>query len=155
MDFGETGANVLVILAIVALLVFNIFLKRRRGEKTPVEMAVSLLTEINRNQMLAEAFRFELNVSKFKTGSWKRNKDKLDFLDHWLRTAIDESFSMAESFNQEIAAAKKSKSTSYLSGINVAKLKESLSKSKQGLEEWLQVNMQSQPLSRRRGCLSG
>ncbi len=155
MDFGETGANVLVILAIVALLVLNIFLKRRRGEKTPVEMAVSLLAEISRNQMLAEEFRFELNVSTFKTGSWKRNKDKLDFLDHWLRTAIDESFSMTEGFNQEIAAAKKSKSTSYLSGINVAKLKEPLAKSKQGLEEWLQVNMQSQPLSRRRGCLSG
>lgn len=155
MDFGETGANAVVILAIVALLVLNIFLKRRRGEKTPVEMAISLLSEINRNQALAEEFRFELHVSKFQTGSWKRNKDKLDFLDHVLRAAIDESFSMAEGFNQEIAAAKRSKSTSYLSSINVAKLKEPLAKSKQGLEEWLQANMESQPLAKRRGCLSG
>ncbi len=155
MDFGETGANAVVIIAIVALLILNIFLKRRRGEKTPVEMAVSLLSEINRNQTLAEEFRFELSVSKFQTGSWKRNKDKLDFLDHVLRSAIDESFSMAEGFNQEIAAAKRSKSTSYLSGINAAKLKEPLAKSKQGLEEWLQANMQSQPLAKRRGCLSG
>jgi len=155
MDFGEMGTNLLVILAIIALLAFNIFLKRRRGERTPLEVAMSLLSEINLNQKLAEVFQFHLKVTKFKTGSWKRNKTKLDFLDQSLQTTLADAFSMAERFNQDIDAAKKHKSATYLSGINVDKLKEPLAKSKQGLEEWLQANMGTQQLAGRRGCLSG
>jgi len=155
MDLGEIGTNAFVILAIIALLVFNIFLKRRRGERTPLEIAVSLLSEVNLNQKLVEVFQFHLRVTKFKTGSWKRNKTKLDFLDQPLQTALADAFSMAERFNQDIDAAKKHKSTTYLSGIGVDKLKEPLAKSKQGLEEWLQANMGTQQLSGRRGCLTG
>jgi hypothetical protein len=149
MDFGESGANVLVILAIVALFVLNIFLRRRRGEKTPVERALSLLSDVNRNQKLVDSFQFHLDVQKFKTGSWKRNQTKVDFLDQSLQSALTSAFTMAETFNQDIDAAKKRKSTSYLSTINVEKLREPLGKSKQGLEEWLQVNIQTQQPGRR------
>jgi hypothetical protein len=149
MDFGESGANVLVILAIVALFVLNIFLRRRRGEKTPVERALSLLSDVNRNQKLVDSFQFHLHVQKFKTGSWKRNQTKLDFLDQSLQSALTSAFTTAETFNQDIDAAKKRKSTSYLSTINVEKLREPLGKSKQGLEEWLQVNIQTQQPGRR------
>ncbi len=155
MDLSEIGPNVLIILAIVALLGLNIFFKRRRGERTPAEVALSLLSELNLNQKLAEDFQFHLGVKKFKTASWKRNKTKLDFLDQSLQTTLADAFSMAERFNQDIDAAKKHKSATYLSGINVGKLKEPLAKSKQGLEEWLQANMGTQQLAGRRGCLSG
>ena len=153
MDFGEIGTNILVILAIVALLVLNIFLRRRRGERTPLERAFSLLSEINSNQKLVEDFQFHLKVKKFKTGSWKRNKDKVDFLDQSLQTSLADAFGMAGEFNQAIEAANKYKSTTYLSSINAEKLREPLAKSKQGLEEWLRANMTTQPLSGRRGCL--
>ncbi len=155
MDFGEIGTNYLVILAIVVLLALNIFLKRRRAERTSPEIALGLLSEILSNQKLAEDFQFHLKVGKFKTVSWNRNKTKLDFLDQSLCTALDDAFSMADRFNQDIDAAMKHKSVTYLSGIDVDKLKEPLAKSKQGLEEWLQANMGTQPLSGRRGCLFG
>ena len=154
MDLGEMSNNLLVILAIVVLLVFNIFLRRRRGEKTPLEVAFSLLSEIHQNQKLVESFQFNLKVRKFKTGSWQRNKSKVDFLGQSLQTTLANAFSMAEGFNQDIDAAKKQKSTSYLSGINVDKLKEPLAKSRQELEEWLQANMEKQQQApRRRGLL--
>ncbi len=57
MDFGDISANLFIILGIVALLVFNIFLRRRRGERTPHEVAMSLLSEVNHNQKLAEDFQ--------------------------------------------------------------------------------------------------
>ena len=150
MDFGDIEPNFIIILAIVGMLVLNIIIRRRRGERTPLEMAMSLLTDVNRNQKLAQNFQFLLSVQKFKTGSWKRNKEKVDFLGQSLHMILDNTFSIAEGFNQDIDAAKKRKSTSYLSGINVEKLKEPLAKSKQGLEEWLQANMgKQQPASRR------
>ena len=153
MDFGEIGTNGIVILAIVALLVLNIFLRKRRGEKTPLEIAMGLLMDVSRNQKLAEDFQFNLKVNKFKTGSWKRNSNKIDFLDQSLQNTLASAFSMAEQFNQDIDAAKKHKSTTYLSGIAADKLKEPLAKSRQGLEEWLQANVGTQPMSGRKGCL--
>jgi len=151
MDFGDIPANLLVIVSIFGLLALNIFLKRRRGERTPLEMAMSLLTDVSQNQQFSENFQYMLSVKKFKTGSWKRNRDKVDFLGHALRMTLDSTFSMAEGFNQDIDAAKKSKSTSYLSGINVDKLKEPLAKSRQGLEEWLRANANNQQTTGRRG----
>ena len=154
MDLGEMSNNLLVILAIVVLLAFNIFFRRRQRERTPLEVAFSLLSEIHQNQKLVESFQFNLKVRKFKTGSWQRNESKVDFLGQSLQTTLANAFSMAEGFNQDIDAAKKQKSTSYLSGINVDKLKEPLAKSRQELEEWLQANMEKQQQApRRRGLL--
>jgi len=151
MDFGNIGTNVLIFLAILFLLAFNIFIRKYRGERTPVEVVKSLLSEIIHNQKLIEDFQFHLQVKKFKAESWKRNKTKVDFLDQSLQTALADAFSMAERFNQDIDAAKKHKSTSYLSSISVDKLKEPLAKSKQGLEEWLQANVEKPQLAKRRG----
>ena len=153
MELSDTLKNLLVVLAIVALLALNMFMRRRRGEKTPFEVALSLLSDINRNQKLAEEFQFQMKVKKFRTESWKRNKNKLEFLDQPLHTTIDEAFDITERFNQNIDAAKKYKSATYLSSINVASLRDPLVKSKQGLTEWLQANMNQQKPTGRRGCL--
>ena len=158
MDFGDAGAKLLIVLVILIFLAFNIFIiifiiliRRYRGERTPLERVLSLLSEINHNQKLVEDFQFHLRVKKFKTGSWKRNKTKVDFLDQSLLTTLDTAFSMAEGFNQDIDAAKKHKSTSYLAVISIDKLKELLAQSKQGLEEWLQENAEKPQFSRRQG----
>jgi hypothetical protein len=140
VDFENIPANLIIIVAIFALLVLNIFIRRWRGERTPLDIAMRLLSDVNQNQKLSESFQYTLSVKKFKTDNWKRNKDKLDFLDEPLRMILDNAFSMAEGFNQDIEAAKKHKSTSYLSGVNAEKLKEPLDKSKHRLENWLQAN---------------
>jgi len=154
MDLGELGDKFIPIIAIVLLLAVNIFLRKRRKEGTPSEICTSLLIDINYNQKLAERFQFDPKVSKFKTDSWQRNLGKIDFLDPALQSTLASTFSMADSSNRDIEAAKRYKTSSYLSGIDVLKLKEYLAKSKQGLEAWFQTNTeQPQPSSRPGGLL--
>jgi len=151
MDLSNTAINILIALGIAFLIGINLFLKSRHQARTPAEMVLSLLSEINHNQKLAEDFQFHLNVKKFKTESWKINKTKADFLGQSLLTTLDTAFSMAGGFNRDIDTAKKCKSTSYLAIISVDKLKELLAQSKQGLEEWLQANVEKPQLARRQG----
>jgi hypothetical protein len=62
---------------------------------------------------------------------------------------------MAEEFNREIDAAKTYKSSSYLANINVDKLRESLTKSKQGLDEWFAANKDKKELMPKKRGLFG
>lgn len=151
MDLSNTTINILIALGIAFLIGINLFLKSRHQARTPAEMVLSLLSEINHNQKLAEDFQFHLNVKKFKTESWKINKTKADFLGQSLLTTLDTAFGMAEGFNRDIDTAKKYKSTSYLAAISIDKLKELLAQSKQGLEKWLQENAEKPQLARRQG----
>jgi len=155
MDLSELGNSIYIIAAVLLLLVFNVFLRTRRKEQTPSEICLSLLADVNVNQNLAEDFQYNLRVKKFATGSWQRNRNKIDFLDAALQSTLGNVFSMAENFNQDIDSARKYKSVSYLSGIDVYRLKEYLAKGKQGLEEWFQTKANQQPLPGRRGGLLG
>lgn len=147
----ELRENLVVLLVLVALMVGNILLKRRRADRTPMEAAANLLADINRNQKLANDFQFNLKVKKFSIGSWQRNQKKMDFLDEPLKANLASAFSMAAEFNRDIDLARKSKSSAYLSGLGVDKIREPLVKSKQGLEEWFRANAGKQPPFRRRG----
>ena len=152
MNMLET---LLPIIAIVLFAVVNTFLKRRTAEKTETGKATSLLTEINQNLLIAKTFAHGLRAKKFKIGSWNRNKAKLDFLDERLHTALVNTFSMAEEFNREIDAAKTYKSSSYLANMDVDKLRESLTKSKQGLDEWFAANKDKKELMPKKRGLFG
>lgn len=117
-------------------------------------MVRSLLSEINYNQKLMEAFLFQWQAKKFKTGSWGKNRDKMDYIDQDLHTTLASAYEIAGEFNREIETAKKHKSASYLVGIQVDRLKEPLAKSRQGLEEWLQLNKGKKELVKQGGDLA-
>ena len=154
-DFGDLGRYLIILIPLILLILFNMFFRRRRGERTQPEIAISLLSEVAINQQLVDAFAEKSQVKKFRTGSWQRNKDKLDFLDQKVRDDLAKTFSMAEEFNRAIDNARKFKSSSYLMGVPADKLKESLTHSRQGLEEWFQANQDQQMMTPgRRGCLS-
>jgi len=156
LDNGDFGNIWIILIPIILIILFNIFFRRRRpkAEKTQPEIAMSLLSEVATNQQIAEAFLEKTRVRKFRTDSWQRNKDKLDFLDQKLRDELAKTFSMAEEFNRAIDATHKFKSSSYLEGIPVDRLKESLARSRQGLEEWFELNKdQAMMTPGRRGCL--
>jgi len=53
---------------------------------------------------------------------------------------IKKAYEITGEFNREIDMAKKYSSTSYLVGLKVERLREPLAKSKQGLQEWLELN---------------
>ena len=139
-DLGELGKNLIVLIPLIFLIFFQLFFRKRRMENTPLEVVSGFLSEVNQNQALMEAFLISWQAKKFKTGSWQRNKNKLDFLDQSLQNALADAFGLAEEYNREMDSAKKYKSPSYLANINVEKLREPLARSKRGLEEWFRVN---------------
>ncbi len=147
--------NIILVVVILLFMLGSIFLRRRTMEKTELGKIVSLLSEINQNLKIIDAFSFHWRTKKFKTGAWQRNTTKLDFLDEKLHTTLANAFGMAEEFNQRIDEAKKYKSSSYLASIEVDKLKDTMTKSKQELEEWFQENKDKQELLPRKRGLFG
>ena len=141
MDFGESGINVIFIIVLVVLMIANFYFRKRKTESTPMGRVVGIFSDLNQNEKLTEDFGFQGAATKFKTGSWKNNRDKIDFVPQELRTMLATVFDMAEEFNERIDAAKKFGSGSYLQGIDITKLKAPLAKSKKGLQEWLEENM--------------
>ena len=138
MDLDTIWENIPLIVAIIGLILLQIFLRRRRKpETTHQEIVQSLLSEVRLNQALVEIFNLRQKPKKFELASWWRNKNKLDFLEQSLQGNLSGAFGMAEDFNQQIEAAKKYKSASYMVGVDVGRLKGPLDKSRQGLEEWL------------------
>jgi len=139
-DWGEIGKTLAYLVPVIILLVVNVLFRKQKEQKRRLEVVRSLLSEINYNQKLMEAFSFQWQAKKFKTGTWKRNRDKMDYIDQSLHATLAGVYEIIEEFNREIDAAKKHKSASYLASIQVDRLKEPLAKSKQGLDEWLQLN---------------
>jgi len=139
-DWGEIGKIFSYLLPVIVFILFNIFFRKQQEQQRRLAVVKSLLSEIEHNQKLMEAFLMRWQTRKFKTGNWKRNKDKMDYIDRGLRATLAGAYGIAEEFNKDIAAAKKHKSPGYLAGIQVDRLKEPLAKSKQGLEEWLELN---------------
>ncbi len=139
-DWGEIGKFFSYLIPVIIFILFNVFFRKRQEQKRRLGVVRSLLSEINYNQKLMEAFLFQWQAKKFKTGNWKRNRDKMDYIDQGLHATLAGAYEIAEEFNKEIDAAKKHKSASYMASIQVDRLKEPLAKSKQGLEEWLQLN---------------
>ena len=154
-NFGDFGNILIIMIPLILIILFNVFFKKRKSEKTEPEIAMGLLSEVAANQQITEAFAEKSQLRKFRTGSWQRNREKMNFLDQKLKDELAKAFGMAEEFNRAIDATRKFKSSSYLEGIPVDKLKDSLARSRQGLEEWFELNKdQAMMTTGRRGCLS-
>lgn len=139
MDFGDISKNIPIIVMIVGLILLQFFLKRRRKpEVTQQEIAQRLLSEVRLNQAVVELFSVRQKPKKFETVSWQMSKSKLDFLDESVQGALSKVFMMVEDANRQIDAAKKYKSASYVVSIDTSRIRDSLTESKEGLEEWLQ-----------------
>jgi hypothetical protein len=152
--FGEGNQWMLIIPLII--IMYALFFRRRRAEGTQMEIASSLFFDISENLRIVEGFGFQKRPKKFRTGSWQRNSEKVGFLETSLQSDLDEAFGLAESFNQEVDAAKKQKSNIYLSGVDVHKIEGPLTRSKEGLQQWIKTNMQQAgPDAGRRGCMGG
>jgi len=139
-EWDEIGKVLGYLVPLIILILINVFFRKQQEQKRRLTVVRSLLSEIEYNQKHMEAFSFQWQTKKFKIGNWKRNKDKMDYIDQRLHATLTGAYEIAEEFNREIDAAKKHKSASYLASIQVDKLREPLAKSKQGLEEWLQLN---------------
>ena len=148
-DWGEIGKFLSYLVPVIIFILFNVFFKKQQERKRRLTVIRGLLSEIDYNQKLMEAFSFQWQAKKFKTGNWKRNKDKMDYIEQSLHATLTSAYEIAEGFNREIDTAKKYKSASYLASIQMDRLREPLAKSKQGLEEWLQLNKGKEKIFKR------
>ena len=150
MNFiNNVEANFPLILAAIALLAFQYFMRRRRGPGASQQETVqNLLIETKLNVRIAEVYTFDYRTRKFVTTTWRLRKNKLDFLGEPLQESVNNAFAMAEDFNKQISAAKKNKSTVYMASVNMDKLKVLLASCQEGLEQWLlkKVGSKNPPL---------
>ncbi len=140
MDWEEIGKILAYLIPVAIFIIFNLFFRKQQEQKRRLEMVKRLIAEIDKNQKLMESFLLQWQYKKFKTGHWKRHKDKLDYVDQGLRSRLASTYEIAEGINKEIELAKQQRSTSYLAGIRVDRLREPLAESRQGLEEWYTLN---------------
>ncbi len=138
MNFENIGDNIWIIIIVIALLVLQFVIRRRRSpEATQIEIVQNLVSEVSIDLRLAEILISGEQVKRLLTTAWQLNKNKLDFLDTALQSDLNDAYMIAEDFNQQVAASKKYKSITYIASINAERLKEKLTKSKEGLEQWL------------------
>ncbi|MFC1914323.1 hypothetical protein ACFLXF_03530 [Chloroflexota bacterium] len=143
MELDPTVTNILLGVLIFGLLIFNIYAKKRKSDKSPIGMAAGIFSDVNKNLKLLENFSFHWRIGKLKSGNWQRNKNKIDFLPVELRSTLSKTFDLVGEVNQRVEAAQKYKSDSYMAGIDIDKLKEPLTWSKERLQEWIQDNYQN------------
>jgi hypothetical protein len=145
------------IIPLIVIIVLSFVMRRRRPvEKTPVDIASSLFLEVTSNLKTVDEYATRSKPKKLKTDAWRRNQEKVDFLDESLRSSLANCFRLADDYNMRLESAKMYKSNSYIFGAGVDQMKEPLLKSKDGLEQWLKSNVQQAgPDAGRQGCMGG
>ncbi len=143
MNFGNIAGNLSLVALVIGLLLLIGFITR--GMRKPVqgqkEIVQDLLAETKLNQAILEFFRAHQEPKKFMVTSWRRYSNKVGFLSQSLQASLSESFMMSEDFNRQIDTGKKHKSASYKLDLDIDKLKELLTRSQEGLEEWFLKNV--------------
>ena len=144
MDFSDSSLSN-ILLGVVAVLFFvgNIFLRKRRGDGTPVGRVAAMLMDIRQNRNIVESFTFHRNVRKFRVDSWQKGREKIDFLPRELWFKLEKAFGMAIEVNERLDSAKKFGSSSYLAGIDLDKMSQPIIDAEQALQSWLEENMQN------------
>ncbi|MFC1954986.1 hypothetical protein ACFLWZ_00335 [Chloroflexota bacterium] len=153
-SISETGMTIILAVLMVGLLVANVYFGKRKAEKAPLGKVVSVLSDIRHNQKIVQTFNFHWQTKRFKAGGWRRNSTKINFLPGELWISLEKMFDLIEDYNQRIDVAKKSKSDSYMAGIDVDRLKSPLDDVAEKLREWVQANMSNPEYApKRRGLL--
>ena len=139
-DWSEIGKVLSYLIPVIMFILFNVVFRKHREQQRRQAVVKGLLSETDYNSKLVDSFSMQSQMKNFKTSTWKRNRDKMDYIDQSLYSTLADVYEIADGFNREIDAAKKHKSTSYIAGIDVSRLIKPLARSKQGLEEWIELN---------------
>jgi hypothetical protein len=140
-----------IIFLVLIIFLFWSFSRRRRMSTPRVDAAIGILSNVNDNLRVMEEHNLNWqSKKKFQTGGWKLYKDKVDFLDSSLISSLNQAFTLAEDYNSRIDYARKNKVLSTLQDLQVEKIREPLTKSKDGLVAWLKDNMQTELQSKKR-----
>lgn len=73
-DWEEIGKIFSYLIPVIIFILFNVFFRKQQEQKRRLTVVKSLLSEIDHNQKLMEAFLFQWQTRKFKTGTWKKKQ---------------------------------------------------------------------------------
>ena len=88
-DWSEISKFISYLIPVIMFLLFNVFFKKQRNQQRRLTVVKSLLSDISYNSKLVDSFSFQIQMKNFKTTTWKRNKNKMDYIETW--EAIDKS----------------------------------------------------------------
>jgi hypothetical protein len=135
------GTSVLIGVAMVLLLGLSIVLQIVRTRRAPLGKVVGILSSIKYNSRLCENFSYHRSIGRLKAAAWEKNREKVTFLPQGLWEDLSRLFEIVAEINEKIDAAVKYKSDSYMSAIEIDKLKEPLARCQEQLTEWVYENM--------------
>jgi len=139
-DWEDILSNISYVIPIIIFLLINVFFKKQQEQQNRKNVVRSLLSDIKHNQNLMEAAAYQRQKKKFKTGTWRKNKAKMDYVSPDLYSALSDAFGIAEEFNREIDAAKKQRMASYIASLDTERMRKPLERCQQGLELWVLEN---------------
>jgi hypothetical protein len=146
---AENWTSYIIFIAVILILIW--ILTRTRKRTTPrLQSAINMIADINENLKILETRRINpQSPKKFKTGAWRAYQEKLDFIEAETLIALKETYTLINEMNEKIEIAKKSQSLATLQALPLDKLKDPLTKSKEGMMSWLRANLQAETLTRR------
>jgi hypothetical protein len=156
--FGDTSGGweqYIFIIVIVLLLVWSLTRRKKQSSgNVNVDAVSGVLGNVNENlRVMEERLTNWQSKKKFQTKAWMTYKDRLTFLDSSLNSSINESFAIAEDLNTRIDTAKKNNAMATLQDMPIEKLRDPLTKSRDGLTTWLRTNFQNEAQPQQRsGC---
>ena len=94
--FDTSSEQLSWLIPLIIVIVLSFVMRRRRPtEKTPQDIASSLLLDVMANQKIVEQFSSQKRRKKLQASSWQRNSEKIDFLDESLRKNLANAFRQA------------------------------------------------------------
>ena len=104
-DWSELGKVGSYLIPLIMFFLFNVLFRKQREQQRQVSVVKSLLSEVDYNRELVESLLLRSQDKKFKTTTWKTNKDKMDSIDKSLYSILSNAYEIAEEFNREIVGS--------------------------------------------------
>jgi hypothetical protein len=151
---GALGEKLLFVGVVVAFLFAFSLMRGRNPARARAEMVRTLLAEVRINIILVDTFDRQPVPHRFEVTGWQLHKKKAGFLDKTLRQDLSDSYETAADYNRRLKIARKSKPADPVP-LDHESMKAPLVRIKQGLEDWLLLNVGSIDQSERPSMIDG
>lgn len=135
------GSTVLFGVVMFLLLGMAVGIQIWRTRRAPLGKVVSILSSIRYNQKLCANFSYHRSVGRMKAKAWEKHRDRVTFLPDELYDELSKLFDKVAEINENIDAAIKHQSDSYMSAVDVDRLEAPLETCREQLQAWIYENM--------------
>lgn len=80
-DWGQIGKIFSYLIPVIMFILFNVLFKKQREQQRRMAVVKSLLSETEHGSKLVDSLSFQSQVKNFRTATWKKNRDKIDYVE--------------------------------------------------------------------------